>query len=64
MKKVTLAAAAALAIASAAPVSAGNVDSYTAPVITAPVTTQASSLDGRAIAALLLLGVVVAGASR
>lgn len=64
MKKVTLAAAAALAIASAAPVSAGNVDSYTAPVITAPVTTQTSSLDGRAIAALLLLGVVVAGASR
>jgi len=64
MKKVTLAVAATLAIASAVPVSAGNANAYTAPVILPPEDTSGSSLNGAAIAGLLLLGIAAAGASR
>lgn len=65
MKKVTLAVAATLAIATAVPASAGNVDAYEAPTIVPPVVATGSGVSPLlALAgAAVLIGVVAAGDS-
>lgn len=64
MKKVTLAIAATLALASAVPATAGAIDPFTAPVVDAPVVTTGSSVSPALIlGGLLLVGVIAAGDS-
>ena len=64
MKKVTLAIAATLALASAVPATAGAIDPFSNPVVEAPVVTAGGGISPLAIiGGLILVGVVAAGDS-
>lgn len=64
MKKVTLAVAATLAVATAVPASAGTIDPFEAPVLTAPVVTKGSSISPLLlVGGLLAVGLAVSGDS-